>query len=121
MTRITVDDPRPDPKDYRLHLTRAEIDRVLHYTHWIPNLKGFTGPFLAEHHPGWSLNRLVDVFKRSRVLLKDRVAHPVVGRCHWKVVELFYNSWDDYAVVIDPRAQWDDRFLAFEADRDAGA
>lgn len=112
MTRITTDDPRPNRAEYRLHLTRPDIDEVLHHTHWIANLKGFTAAFLAGRHPGWSLPELIQVFKDCRILLKDRRAHPIPGRCHWRVVELFYNSTDDFVVVVNRRAQRDDRFFS---------
>lgn len=113
MTRITVDDPRPDPAEYRLHLSRGQIDQVLHFTHWIPNVRGFTASFLRTHHPGWNLTDLVKAFGDARVLLKDRRSHPIPGRCHWRVVELFYNSAEDFVVVVDPRATADNKFLAF--------
>lgn len=40
---------------YRWHLTRAHVDYVLHYTHWIPISRGFTQQMLAKYYPGFTL------------------------------------------------------------------
>jgi hypothetical protein len=50
------------------HRTHAEVSKLLHYAHWIPQTKGFTQRHLDEHWPGHTFNSLLDVWKAARIL-----------------------------------------------------
>ena len=60
-----------DPDSVLLNLTRAEIDKVLHYVHPIPLGKGFTRDFLAKNYPGWELSAIMNQFSKAGLIEGD--------------------------------------------------
>ena len=102
-----------DPYErFEMHLTRAQVDRVLHYTHWIPNTRGFTKKFLDEHYPGWTLAAFIGVFDAADIRVRTEPCSPHGGKCHWKVKALHFNTADDVVVEWNERITKDDgRYL----------
>jgi hypothetical protein len=92
-------EPPENPDLYRMCLTRYDVDRILHYTHPIPNMRGLTQPFLDRHYPGGTLQKFMAVFREANILLPGG---SVGGRCHWKLKHLYYSSRTVFYV------QWDD-------------
>jgi hypothetical protein len=93
---------------YALHLSRALVDEVLHYTHWIPNQRGMTRQFFAEHYPGWDLPSMVAVFDTAAIRVHTEPCAPHGGKCHWKVKALHFNNAEDFEVEWDEEATEDD-------------
>lgn len=109
-------DGTSDPTSYLWQLTRAHVDHVLHYTHWIPIGRGFTAKFLALEYPGWSLGQLIGLFDRAGIRIppsENEGAHgaPHGGRCHWQVETFCFSSPEDFHVVWDRSREFDTRFL----------
>ena len=101
-----TDNPTPDYSDgpyarYSMHLTRALIDQVYHYTHYIPNLRGFTTEFFERRYPGWSLFPMLEVFKAAGIQVRKEPCG-MRGKCHWRVKVLHFNSAEDFEV------EWND-------------
>ncbi len=53
-------------------MTEDEVNEILHYCHWIPALRGFSGKFIASTYPGYSLDSMLELLKSSGALVKDR-------------------------------------------------
>ena len=109
----------PDELDARFawHADRAAVDKLLHYTHWIPISRGFTAAFLDKNWPGWSLAGAIAVFDAAgiRVLkVSGRAGAPHGGFCHWKVREIHFNSSEDFHVEWNDLEEDDGRFLCHE-------
>jgi len=110
----TMKDPRygnkpPDNADeFRMRLTRVDIDRILHYTHPIPNMRGLTQKFLDENYPGGRLQTFMAVFKEAKILLRGG---SVGGRCHWKLKHLYYSSRTNFFVEWDDDVTEDDNLF----------
>lgn len=98
--------PPPNEERYRMRLTRIDIDRILHYTHPIPNMRGLTQKFLDENYQGGRLQTFMAVFKEAKILLKGG---SVGGRCHWRVKYLYYSSQTDFYVQWDTDITKDDK------------
>lgn len=94
--------------DYRWRLTREKVDQVLHYTHWIPNTKGFTRTFFATNYPGEDLGRFMAVFKAAGIRLNDGRGAPHGGRCHWGLKHLYFTDATSFAVEWDDTVTEDD-------------
>lgn len=99
--------------DYRWRLSRADIDEVLHYTHWIPASRGITDRFFADRYPGGSLGAFVAIFRAASIILRDHVGSPHGGRCHWRLRHLYFTDtatwsieWDDAVTGDDGRYLW---------------
>jgi len=108
---FTNPDPMPDVSRFRMHLDRAAVDQVCHYTHWIPNTRGFTKEFFARTYPSWSLASMMKVFQNSGILVKDGKGSEYGGRCHWKVRTIHFSSPEDFFVEWDTDAEDDGRFF----------
>lgn len=111
----------PDEIDdtYAWHASRADIDRVLHYTHWIPRQRGFTQKFLHETWPGWSLAKLIAVFDAAGIRKQPssrRASAPHGGYCHWKVAHLHFNSRYEFYVEWNNLTRDDGIFHAQRTD-----
>lgn len=102
---------------YRWMLRREDIDRVLHYTHWIPNTRGFTQRFFDENYPGESLGGFMAVFKAAGILLKDGLGSPFGGRCHWKLRHLYFTDKAHWAIEWDDTVTEDDRKFFYSGKR----
>ncbi len=108
-----------DLDSYRWHLTRAHVDYVLHYTHWIPIGRGFTQQMLAEYYPGWTLGSLIAVFDAAGIRIppsKLRGAHgaPHGGRCHWKLDAFYFTSAEHFHAVWNRKGKFDKNYLAHD-------
>lgn len=108
----------PDWSAYGMHLTRYDIDRVLHHTHWIPNLRGFTAKFFEENYPGWDLPGFMTMFRTAGILLNDGVGSPHGGRCHWQLKCLHFQSVLTFAVEWDESVTADDGRFYFSGRPD---
>lgn len=87
--------PQEIDDTFAWHASRADIDRVLHHTHWIPRSRGFTERFLQQSWPGWSLEKLIAVFDAAGIRKKPlswRASAPHGGYCHWNLAYLHFNS-----------------------------
>jgi hypothetical protein len=125
---MTTNPPQsPFPSDgvdldsYHWHLTRAHVDYVLHYTHWIPVGRGLTEQMLAKYYPGWTLGRLMRLFYAAGILitpddLNGADGAPHGGRCHWQVVAFYFTDELHFHVVWDRTREFDTRFTAFLND-----
>jgi hypothetical protein len=93
-----------DPDSVLLNLTRAEIEKILHYVHPIPVGKGFTREFLLREHPGWQLKDLMAHFTEADIIeghamtrfnVKPRVAGFIVySSKDREVVWMTDEEWD---------------------------
>ena len=104
MTEPTIHDAVDGADPYarfEMHLTRSLIDEVYHYTHYIPNMRGFTREFFELRYPGWDLFKMLKVFQAADIVART---HPrgMNGKCHWKVKALHFNSAEDFVV------EWND-------------
>jgi hypothetical protein len=106
---------------YRWCLRREDIDRVLHYTHWIPNLKGFTRAFFAENYPGAMLSEFTAAFRAADIVLYDDLGAPFGGRCHWKLLHLYFTDDTHWAVEWDDTVTADDGRFFYTGNRDDDA
>jgi hypothetical protein len=122
-TRDTPNNQAPndgvDPSQYLWQLTRAHVDKVLHYTHWIPMSKGFTQQFLARNYPGWTLGSLVGLFDKAGIRIapsdnEGASGAPHGGRCHWQVAAFYFNDAQDFHVVWDRELPFDKEYLAMK-------
>lgn len=98
-------EPPENTELYRMCLTRYDVDRILHYTHPIPNLRGLTQPFINKNYPGGSLQKFMAVFREAKILLPGG---SVGGRCHWKLKYLYYSSRTVFYVQWDTDVTEDD-------------
>ncbi|MFM8506632.1 MAG: hypothetical protein ACKOBR_02920 [Actinomycetota bacterium] len=113
-----------DPQQYRWQLTRAHVDCVVHYTHWIPMSKGFTQQFLAEYYPGWTLGGLIRLFDKAGIRitpdeLNGASGAPHGGRCHWQVVAFYFTDEDHFHVLWDRSLKFDTRYTAHDLKDEA--
>jgi hypothetical protein len=104
-----------DPHQYLWQLTRAHVDHVLHYTHWIPVGRGFTEQMLAEYYPSWTLGGLIRLFDKAGIRitpeeLNGAAGAPHGGRCHWQVVAFYFTDDTKYHVVWDRTLEYDTVF-----------
>ena len=96
------------------HADRVAIDQVLHHCHWIPVRRGFTAAFLAQHWPGWSLQRLIEVFDAAGIRQLPRAGRPGAphgGRCHWRVKTLHFNGKREFVIEWNDLAKDDGKFF----------
>lgn len=100
--------PPEDLQHFRMKLSRYEVDRILHYTHPIPNMKGFTAKFFAENYPNGSLHKFMNVFREANILLPGG---SVGGRCHWKLKFIYFSSRTIFYVQWDPEVLEDDNLF----------
>lgn len=105
--------------EYRWRLSRAEVDQVLHYTHWIPNTRGFTERFFAHQYPGGSLGTFVAAFRAAGILLSDHHGTPHGGRCHWRVRWIYFSDATSWAVEWDDDVTADDGMCLWRGPRTA--
>jgi hypothetical protein len=127
MTTQPPQSPSPsdgvDLESYRWHLTRAHVDFVLHYTHWIPIGRGLTQQMLAKYYPGWTLGGLIAVFDAARIRirpnrLRGAAGAPHGGRCHWQVDAFYFTSAAHFHVVWDRKRKFDKKYLAHDLTDD---
>ena len=116
-------DGEVDPNQYRWQLTRAHVDYVLHYTHWIPIGRGFTQQMLADYYPGWTLGGLIRLFDAAGVRitpddLNGASGAPHGGRCHWQVLAFYFNAERDFHVVWDRSLPYDTKYTAHDLKDD---
>jgi len=104
--------PLPDWAAYKMHLTRHQIDEVLHHAHIIPIAHGYTDILFATKYPGWDLNGFLGVFTVAGIHLHD-IGHS--GRCHWQVKSLHFDNVESFAV------EWDEAIVADDGRRHAFA
>lgn len=107
--------------EYRWRLAREQVDEVLHYTHWIPNTRGFTRQFFDEHYPGETLGRFMAVFKAAGILLDDGLGSELAGRCHWRLRHLFFNDAATWVVEWDDEVTEDDGNYFYSGRRTDGS
>ena len=110
-----------DPSRYLWQLTRAHVDKVLHYTHWIPISKGFTQQFLAREYPGWTLGTLIGLFDAAGIRItpadnEGASGAPHGGRCHWQVTAFYFNDADDFHVEWNRDLPFDKDYLAMKCE-----
>lgn len=119
MTTHSPQSPEPrgevDPSQYLWQLSRAHVDHVLHYTHWIPVGRGFTQQMLAEYYPSWTLGGLIRLFDTAGIRiapgdLNGASGAPHGGRCHWQVAAFYFSDDTKYHVVWDRTIAYDTVF-----------
>jgi hypothetical protein len=102
---------------YRWCLRREDIDGVLHYTHWIPNARGFTQSFFASKYPGETLNGFMSAFAAAGVLTREGPVSFSGRRCHWCVRHLYFTDKHHWAVEWDDNVTADDGRFFYAGDR----
>lgn len=82
---------------YRVAMTRAQLNRLLHHGHPIPVTRGITKRFIDEHYPSWSWNSLTQVLKEMGVVRGDTPPHsdPGVGAVHLDGSGSWMIQWED--------------------------
>ena len=122
-TPPTPADGDVDPNQFEWQLTRAHVDYVLHYTHWIPMGRGFTQQMLAKYYPGWTLGRLIRLFDAAGIRIQPddldgAPGAPHGGRCHWQVVAFYFTDETHFHVVWDRTREFDVKYTAHDLDDD---
>ena len=92
-----------DPSSVVLNLTRAEIEKILHYVHPIPVGKGFTREFLLREHPGWELSSLMAHFKGAEIITGHALSRFNVKP---KVAGLIVYSHNEREVIWMTHEEW---------------
>ena len=92
---------------YSMHLSRALVDQVFHYTHYIPNIHGMTARFFEQNYPGWNLASMMRVIGAAGIRVTGQPCG-MGGKCHWKVKALHFNSADDFEVEWNDEIHEDD-------------
>lgn len=80
--------PPVDTSRFRMHFTREEANRLLHYVHGIPLGRGITHRYVQENYPGWSWMELVRILEAPGLVV-DRGGSPPT------TVEGLRNFWFD--------------------------
>ena len=93
---------RIDTSEFSEHLTLEECNRLLHFGHSVPVLRGYTSEYVAEHFPGWTWNTLVSVFKAARIAVSSP-GSPLrcderVAMFHFSDKRNYHVEWNDEAV-----------------------
>jgi hypothetical protein len=57
-----------DFSQYRLHLTRDDVDRIAHHAHWIPVNRGYSQAFVDTNYPGERFGELFGAILATGVL-----------------------------------------------------
>jgi len=83
-------------REYAERRTGAELDRLLHYGHWIPVIRGYTAEYVDEHFPGWTWNTLMLIWRAAGIVVKSEVGGPL--RCDGRVKAVYFNGPDSFAV-----------------------
>jgi hypothetical protein len=92
---------------YAMHLSRKRIDEVFHYAHYIPRGRGITATFFAENYPGWTIETMHAVFRAADIISLDDPCG-LMGKCHWKVKALHFNSVTNFEVEWNNEIEEDD-------------
>lgn len=109
--KVPPEEISEEHRRFHWHLTRAEIDAVIHHVHPIPLGRGFHLQHMRTHYRG-DFSEFLNTFKAAGVIIRDGRGNPLVGRCHWRVKALHFNSREDFAVEWLPEeTPDDDRFL----------
>lgn len=91
---MATDDGLPHQySGYVEHLSREQINGVLHHAHIIPVSKGYTREYVALHHPGWSFNELIGIFTAAGIIVEDGMP-----RCDESVKCLHFNDATSFTV-----------------------
>jgi hypothetical protein len=79
--------------------TRADLNALLHYGHFIPIKRGLTTRYVNEHFPGWTWDDLIDVLRAADVLMVNGVGtphcDPGVGAIHFDDIDSWLVEWED--------------------------
>ncbi len=109
-----------DISRFREHLTLDQCNRLLHFGHWIPINHGFTAKYVDEHYPGWTWNRLVQVFIAAGIHRRGAGGGP--PNCDRRVKVFHFSSPTDFFVEwVDGVEPDDARERRMANDRTIGA
>lgn len=88
--------------------TRADLNALLHYGHFIPVSRGLTAKYVDEHFPGWTWNGLTAVLNAAGVFIGGGAGtpycDPAVGAVHFDNTESWLVEWEDGNVTNSSRA-----------------
>ena len=101
---------------YAMHLSRKRIDEVFHYAHYIPRGRGITAAFFDKNYPGWTIESMHAVFRAAGIISLDDPCG-LMGKCHWRVKALHFNSVADFEVEWNDEIEEDDGRYFWRGDR----
>ncbi len=108
-----------DVSRFREHLTLDQCNGLLHFGHWIPINHGYTAKYVAEQYPGWTWNRLVQVFIAAGIYRRGAGGGP---SCDRRVKVFHFSSPTDFFVEwVDGVEPDDARECRLANDRTIGA
>lgn len=83
--------------------TRADVNALLHYGHFIPVRRGLTAKYVDGHFPGWTWNGLSAVLKAARVVARSSTGtlccDPAVTAVHFDAAHSWLVEWEDGRVT----------------------
>ncbi|GAA1210810.1 hypothetical protein [Rhodoglobus aureus] len=85
----------PQWDSYAQHRTGAQLDKLLHYGHFIPMGKGYTQQHVEENFPGWTWSGLLEVLKAADVFVGRGGTPP---RCQPTVKAIHFTDARTWAV-----------------------
>ena len=63
------------PQD-KLVLSRADLEGIMHYGHWIAVFKGLHEKFVADNYPGYTWASLIGELRERDVLVRRSRSNP---------------------------------------------
>ena len=96
-----------DERTVPLTLTRYDIDRIMHFAHFIPVKKGLHQKHIDDKYPGWTWNQMVRLLRDTGVLIERAgggVSLPLETRipaCQQTARN--HRQWDENVVEDDER------------------
>ena len=75
-------------REEKIVLTRADVERITHYGHWIPVFRGLHDDFAAEHYPGYKWHQLIQELRDCDVFVRKSPANPCGIRKDFEEVEI---------------------------------
>lgn len=80
------------------HRTREELNRLLHYGHFIPVGRGYTAKYVEQNYPGWRWNELIRMLRMGGVIQKTEGD---MLRCDPKVRSVRFGRGSRFVVEWD--------------------
>ena len=75
-------------REEKIVLTRADVEQITHYGHWIPVFRGLHNDFAAEHYPGYKWHQLIKELRDRDVFVRKSRANPYGIRKDLEEVEI---------------------------------
>ena len=75
-------------REEKIVLTRADVEQITHYGHWIPVFRGLHNDFAAAHYPGYKWHQLIQELRNRDVFVRKTRANPYGIRKDLEEVEI---------------------------------